>query len=873
MESLVAIRIKETEGIERTNEPVTMGIPFPKGLVREDLQDLVLTDPTEGKIPYQTQVLGKWSDGSLKWVLFDFQTSVAAGLEKKLLLSRNSEKGGATGEVRQIMFKEDVSHIRVNTGGAEFFINKTICKPFDRVVLQNTELVDGVRSDIFLTDQNGVGHRPQIKTIFFETKGPLRCTLKVEGVFQSEEGNPFASFFSRIHFFKDRSMVKLDFTIHNPKAAIHPGGLWDLGDPGSIFFEDLSVRTALNSKSKSEILWKTQTNAPSKISDASHISIYQDSSGGENWMSKNHVNRHNEVRHSFKGYRVHSDGSTIREGERSDPVLSIVEGEKQISGAVQYFWQNFPKAIKAEGDTLVFSFFPKEYNDLFELQGGEQKTHTLYFNFHKDEKNSSGLDWIQTPLVPCLPPQWYSNSKVFPYLLPVSENRNTKLTELLSTAVKGESSLFVRRENIDEYGWRNFGEFYADHETVGKKDDDLFISHYNNQYDCIHGALTQFASTGNLKWFILADQLCRHVKDIDIYHTDADRPEYNHGLFWHTEHHIECKTATHRCFSKLHGDERVLKHYGGGPSLSHVYATGLLYHYYMTGEQRSKETVEELGDFVLQNMNMEATLTNQSIKAGMKLTKRVLGYYKKDKLVDSNKVYGFDGPGRASGNSLSVLLDAYTATGNQQYLKRGESLILSCIAPGDDIEKRDLFDIENRWMYTVFLQALGKYLDVKYEIGAIDCKFEYARQSLTRYANWMVDNEYVYLQRPEKLEFPNETWAAQDIRKINVFLFAAKYSENNMSEKYIDKAEEFFTEAQHYLFEYKTRNLTRPLALLMQNTMNFAHFKQYDISKAVYHKNNPDGSGKKESIFFTQGWGLNKLISPINEWQYIKWRL
>ena len=38
----------------------------------------------------------------------------------------------------------------------------------------------------------------------------------------------------------------------------------------------------------------------------------------------------------------------------------------------------------------------------------------------------------------------------------------------------------------------------------------------------IHGALIQYLRTGDGKWFQLADDLARHVIDVDIYHTSAD---------------------------------------------------------------------------------------------------------------------------------------------------------------------------------------------------------------------------------------------------------------------------------------------------------------------------------------------------------------
>ena len=39
-------------------------------------------------------------------------------------------------------------------------------------------------------------------------------------------------------------------------------------------------------------------------------------------------------------------------------------------------------------------------------------------------------------------------------------------------------------------------------------------------------------------------------------------------------------------------------------------------------------------------------------------------------------------------------------------------------------------------------------------------RYAYGRASLLHYARWMADNEYPYLDKPEILEYPNETWAA-----------------------------------------------------------------------------------------------------------------
>ncbi len=47
-----------------------------------------------------------------------------------------------------------------------------------------------------------------------------------------------------------------------------------------------------------------------------------------------------------------------------------------------------------------------------------------------------------------------------------------------------------------------------------------------------------------------ANDLARHVSDIDIYHTSEDQAKYNNGLFWHTYHYVDAGKSTHRSYPK-----------------------------------------------------------------------------------------------------------------------------------------------------------------------------------------------------------------------------------------------------------------------------------------------------------------------------------
>jgi hypothetical protein len=543
----------------------------------------------------------------------------------------------------------------------------------------------------------------------------------------------------------------------------------------------------------------------------------------------------------------------------------------KISGTIKNFWQNFPNSLEGQENCLFFRMFPCQYDDFFELQGGEQKTHTLYISFDASDHEIK-LDWVDFPLIVSSEPESYAKAGVFPYLVPDTELESKDLIEFVNTAVEGDRSFFKRREIIDEYGWRNFGELYADHEAVMNKEDKPFISHYNNQYDCINGFLYRFAASGDYRWFVLADQLAGHVRDIDIYHTQADRPEFNNGLFWHTNHYMEAETATHRCYSRFQVTPSQVAGYGGGPALSHCYTTGLLNHYYMTGEGSSKETVMMIGGFVEQNYKISRLLTLRSMVFVKKAIHNIRNLKTLKQRVNINKIYNLNGPGRASGNAVNTMLDAFNMTGDPTYLRMAEEIIMLCIHPEDEIESRELMDIENRWMYTIFLQALMKYLGIKKILNQFDSMWSYARDSLLSYARWMVSYEKLYLDQPNKLDFPNETWPAQDFRKICILKYAQDISVTEEEARQFGiKAEDLFEKAFIQYKQFDTRFLTRPVILIINNAIQY----QYMASA---------GCRKKDSVYLKSHYKrLQKTYRSLKgkklflgysieiEWQFIKW--
>ena len=200
------------------------------------------------------------------------------------------------------------------------------------------------------------------------------------------------------------------------------------------------------------------------------------------------------------------------------------------------------------------------------------------------------LFWIRSPLQVNADPESYQRAGICAPLARGSRAAQERYDQLVGVAVGPGDSFRGRREIIDEYGWRHFGEIYADHESVGPAAElEPLVSHYNNQYDAIGGFATRFLLTGDHRWWTLADELAAHVTNIDLYHTKDDRAAYNGGYFWHTQHYLPAHTATHRAYSKR------ATNWGGGPSNEHNYTSGLMLHYFLTGSESSRAAVLQLG--------------------------------------------------------------------------------------------------------------------------------------------------------------------------------------------------------------------------------------------------------------------------------------
>ena len=506
----------------------------------------------------------------------------------------------------------------------------------------------------------------------------------------------------------------------------------------------------------------------------------------------------------LQGYRLSSEALTAH-GLRATPVISAeAEGLPAITVAILRFWQRFPKAVDV-GRTIAIGLLPNQFPDVHELQPGEQITEQFVMTIGGDAIGELPLGWVHAPSRVSASPDWYCQAGAVSYLTTEATDPNREYVALVNRALDPERGFKARREVIDEYGWRNFGDLYADHEAVFHHGAKPLISHYNNQYDAIAGFAVHFFRSGDARWLELLCDLARHVVDIDVYHTREDKSAYSGGLFWHTNHHVDAGTSTHRTYPRQAKGS-------GGPSAEHNYSTGLLLHYFLTGDPGARTAAIELADWVIAMDDGSRTPLRWVSRAPTGL-------------ASATGTMSYHGPGRGPGNSIVVLINAWRLTRSRIYLEKADELIRRCAHPCEDLDALNLLDAERRWYYTVFLQSLSRYLDCKADLGELDDSYGYSRATLLHYARWMERHERPYLDEPERLEFPNETWVAQEMRKAEVLGLAGTFaSDSDERSRFHARARFFFEYVMSTLPSMETAAFTRPLVLLLTNGYSHAYF-------------------------------------------------
>ena len=701
----VALTVTEAAGKQRSAEPVTAGVPISRASGVYSTDNLRVTDAGGTEVPAQFTVTERWGgstgDGSLpiRWVLMDFQATVGGGSTSTYYL-RDGGQGDATGTGLSVV-RDDSSCLEIETGAARFRLNKGGFNLFDSVRVGGQELVSpGATTGAAVRDTDGGTYFSGSEApseVALELDGSMRKMVKIGGEVKSGSGT-LLSYTARLHFFAGKSTVKVQFAFENkrdPVISEEDGQpqCRDIGSPRSAVFEDGSLVLSPDTGGGSGYRLATLEGLEQEGDLTQLVKIYQDSSGTDYW------NRHagSEPRPqsyvSFRGFRVYRGSAETASGDQASPWMDVSGSKGGITVGVRDFWQNFPKALRADSDSLEVALFPAEYGGEFSFRPQEQKTHEVLYYFHGPGASDNDVDSVMTgcyqPLFAAATAEHYVGSGALGRVATVGdfEDFSNYETQNRNTIEEGSgSNLFRAIDEADFYSWEDFGDVPLDYEDGG-------TGQMNLKYNFDYGMLVQFMRGGGTGWFGLGERGGRHLADIDVLHYQGEVDYWSKGgYFGHSYHDEDGNLNPNRNYGAPHPDLVF-----GAP--------GLFLLYNLTGYPFALDTAIEISENIKYRYDNSFGRGNGEGWAG--------GY---------DDETGGELP-RPFANGLRVLVAACSHTGDTRYLDTAEWLIenshdatdkfITPPVPGDTRGVK-LFS------WDMLACSLGRYLDLLAERGEDD---------------------------------------------------------------------------------------------------------------------------------------------------------
>ena len=580
----VGFSVTEPSGIERTSWPVTSGLPLPRGALF-DPHASALIDFADQRQPLQTEALSRWPDGSVRWLLLDFQVSLDAGQQKQFTLQYGA--GVSRHPIEQPLHIEQTPNsVEINTGVLRIVLSKNSFRLLDAVWLdrdQDGKFVDDERltthegAGVVLTTPDGTQFWADLTQaeMTVEQSGPLRLCVRVDGQHASKEGTRFR-YIVRLHAFRGQPFVKLVYTFIND----HKQELMSKVDALDLVF------TTMNPSNSRSII-------DGRLSEPARLFQVDD-----------------------RSYEVNDNPI----GSRAPGWVAIGDTSGGMAVGVREFWQNWPKSLETRHNQLRVGICPQFANGTYDgkpikeeaqlyyyLRNGEysfktgvSRSHELWAIFFPGDPDVQRLagfyGGIDLPLLVQPTLEYISSSEAagrFP------------AKNVSSSAVRYDAwldELFnLHLQDVDqerEYGMLNFGDWY----------NVKWDSWGNLEYDTARCFLTQYLRTGDRRYFDRASQAARHYLDVDIIHEVSDRLHAFAGSANMKPGHVWLHQVGHT--GGYYGKYEDGKYYEEAPlimkgpyqvgmyNMGHQWIGGVFDYYMLTGDRRALEVATMTADTI-----------------------------------------------------------------------------------------------------------------------------------------------------------------------------------------------------------------------------------------------------------------------------------
>ena len=626
---LIPLRVDEPTDLARSAWPVSSGVPFPPGELSSVDHLRLFRDNRQ--LPLQAEVLSRWPDNSIQWLLISFvaDTNTAISARYELEVTSSASPSPPPVPRHPVTASKAPSGVTLENGLMKMVVGGSggltdrvwLDLDGDGVFSSDEQVTHGGNHDLVLTDENGAEvHLGVPDEVEIVSAGPVKGEVLLAG-WHGSGVEQLMRYRARVRVYADNPIAELSYTL-------------DVNGPDEMNrLQSLALHLRVNNARKGSIGDRLPVALGPQPPGQPAMTVLQD--------------------YDFKclvdGEREGSLDETVREEGFAD-IFGVAGGiPTRVVAAVEDFWQTYPKGLALVNDGLRIDLMPRLAEQQYVASENPEDpdiehVHSLFFWCARDVENPEpgGLSWgtdaghggqyklrmgmrVRTtmrlaflsdqavspalskhliePLFAVADPDVYLRSTWFGEVDPAVAGHFTYYESMVARWVRR----LRRNQDVDvnvpwswssddvghygAFGWANYGDSY--YEQRG-------YNWHNQEYDYPWAMLLQFARTGrtDLLWF--AERGARHLATIDMrHHAGADQtwaPANWVGLPWkHSIGHVGEYFPY-----KFYEDPGQLQQWVDGcqDPFGHVVLDGLFTAGFLTGDRDYLESANRAADKV-----------------------------------------------------------------------------------------------------------------------------------------------------------------------------------------------------------------------------------------------------------------------------------
>jgi hypothetical protein len=533
--------------------PITCGIPMPPGALRDP--QAVRLRYRQGEAPVQTQVTGRWPDGSIRWLLLTVLAPAGASPGEAFRLDLNN--GPSAAPATPVTVRRRGAVVAISTGAIRISLGRDPEILVDSVFLagNSAPALTGLAARMSVVVKGATAPvTARWQRVEIVDRGPVAARIELRGSLYTARAHT-GRFTFRLYAYAGLPTIQTQFRVINDvKPEPWKGSVED----APLEVADLAL-TASVPGSRDKVM--VGGDGAASLDADRAVSLHQASA--ERFV----VTRH---------------GAQLADGKRAAGWIAARGAGACVQASVWRFWQQYPKSLKADARGIEIGLFaPSEAAPRYRPRFGEAKRHEIWFTFsptgcgrgsERTGSPSIGLGTV-LGLLADQPPRlfdgdWFCRSGGVNLLDPQWFARQPKLAQWVDKSYGNISTARV----TGHFGIRDFGDM-----PYGSQG-----QWFNGYWAMVQGALNWGLASGDQRWIERSFEIARHIADVDSVHIAP-----GHGD-WSGWEGATCALGTDH---SVHNGLALWPAFQIGESL--------VLHYWMTGDPDSLDAAVANADLII----------------------------------------------------------------------------------------------------------------------------------------------------------------------------------------------------------------------------------------------------------------------------------